>query len=379
MEVFLVILAASIVSSTARAFSSSPRSPPLQHCPSAVFWFGDSFADTGNAQAASPFISAAEYLPYGMTHFGKPSNRYSDGRLVTDFFAQAFRHKSSPGPILQSLNSNYEHGIVFAVSGATALNTSYVVPFYLPVQVDQYLRFVKDAYGKPHHHHDRKTKLPRKLRSVLHVVVVGTNDIFGAYIRKLMDPGNVTVVIVPQVVQAISHAIQTLSDSGASQILVLNSFPHGCMPLILSVFGDLPKDSRGCLSPLNEVAEAFNRSLYKLVQDLSSKLKNTLLLYADAFKFTLDVMDRPTDFGFRNETKTSACCGTGGAYNFNSTKLCGKDFQPESTTLKPSEFVSWDGIHFTEAFYEHLSKALLTGKYLDPPLDFSEVCKLGNV
>lgn len=52
----------------------------------AIFNFGDSLSDTGNflisGPVAFPFIAR---LPYGLTHFGHPTGRCSDGRLIIDF------------------------------------------------------------------------------------------------------------------------------------------------------------------------------------------------------------------------------------------------------------------------------------------------------
>ena len=47
----------------------------------AVFNFGDSDSDTGGFWAAFP----AQQGPFGMTYFGRPAGRASDGRLVIDF------------------------------------------------------------------------------------------------------------------------------------------------------------------------------------------------------------------------------------------------------------------------------------------------------
>lgn len=59
-------------------------------CPEAIFAFGASMTDTGNAQAAFPYASAPQAsLPYGETYFKKPANRYSNGRLVIDFFGNS--------------------------------------------------------------------------------------------------------------------------------------------------------------------------------------------------------------------------------------------------------------------------------------------------
>lgn len=47
----------------------------------AIFNFGASSSDTGGFAAAFP----AQRPPYGMTYFGKPVGRASDGRLPIDF------------------------------------------------------------------------------------------------------------------------------------------------------------------------------------------------------------------------------------------------------------------------------------------------------
>lgn len=45
-----------------------------------LFVFGDSYVDTGN------YLNSPSYKPpYGMTFPGKPSGRFSDGRILTDY------------------------------------------------------------------------------------------------------------------------------------------------------------------------------------------------------------------------------------------------------------------------------------------------------
>lgn len=49
----------------------------------AIFNFGDSLSDTGNAAHYAPVPSSNS--PYGSTYFKHPSGRMSDGRLIIDF------------------------------------------------------------------------------------------------------------------------------------------------------------------------------------------------------------------------------------------------------------------------------------------------------
>ena len=52
----------------------------------AIYNFGDSNSDTGGRSAA--FMRTPS--PYGATFFGKPSGRYSDGRLIIDYMSEYF-------------------------------------------------------------------------------------------------------------------------------------------------------------------------------------------------------------------------------------------------------------------------------------------------
>lgn len=69
--------------------SVTPAARAARSCKSfpAVFNFGDSNSDTGGFWAAFP----AQQGPFGMTYFGKPAGRASDGRLAIDFIGKHTR------------------------------------------------------------------------------------------------------------------------------------------------------------------------------------------------------------------------------------------------------------------------------------------------
>lgn len=52
----------------------------------AIFNFGDSISDTGNA-AAYHHVPKDGKSPYGSTYFKHPSGRLSNGRLIIDFIS----------------------------------------------------------------------------------------------------------------------------------------------------------------------------------------------------------------------------------------------------------------------------------------------------
>jgi len=50
--------------------------------PTTLFVFGDSYADTGNLKLSEP---CSWKDPYGVTFPEKPSGRFSNGRVLTDY------------------------------------------------------------------------------------------------------------------------------------------------------------------------------------------------------------------------------------------------------------------------------------------------------
>lgn len=60
--------------------------------------------------------------------------------------------------------------------------------------------------------------------------------------------------------------------------------------------------------------------------------------------------------------------------NFDSRIACGetKNLNGSSVTAAPcsntTEYVNWDGNHYTEAANQYVSSQILTGNFTDPPL-----------
>lgn len=67
-----------------------------------------------------------------------------------------------------------------------------------------------------------------------------------------------------------------------------------------------------------------------------------------------------------NETLKACCGGGGGLYNFDTAIECG--YPPSQVCVDPSSYISWDGVHFTEAANRWISKALFNGLYTIPSI-----------
>jgi hypothetical protein len=80
-----------IITSMVAELAASSSSVPIARRYDSIFSFGDSFADTGNdivVFAAHSLDNPTARPPYGMTFFGHPTGRNSNGRLIIDFIGE---------------------------------------------------------------------------------------------------------------------------------------------------------------------------------------------------------------------------------------------------------------------------------------------------
>lgn len=347
----------------------------------AIFNFGDSNSDTGGFFAAFP----SESPPYGMTFFNKPVGRSSDGRLVVDFIAQAFGLPFL-SPYLQSIDSDFRHGANYASNAGTVLqpNTSQYVtgisPFYLGVQYKQMLDFkvrVLDLLSKGRKFEYLPT--PEVFSQALYTLDIGQND----FTSKLGQIGIEGVKqFLPQVASQIGETVKALYGKGARTIFVANLAPIGCFPAFLT---DLPHshsdlDSYGCMISYNNAVVDYNNLLREKLEEVRKVLTDASVIYVDSHAIKLEIFTNPTRHGFKYGIK--ACCGTGGDYNFSSQFFCSQKIKLNGTVVTasvcsdPSSYVSWDGIHNTDAANMYIANEILSGKYFQPPFPLSTLCDL---
>ncbi|KAL2608909.1 hypothetical protein R1flu_027482 [Riccia fluitans] len=350
-------------------------------CPSALFSFGASLSDTGNRDFIYPNNTFAEFRPYGTSFPGYPNNRFSDGRLIVDFFASAFGFPFLE-PILTNKILDYTHGVNLAFSGAEALPQG--LPYYFDVQVNEFAVFRGQALllsARAEYQSYEPTF--KAFEDGLYIIFFGRNGLVHSYWQQGMTPAEALETVVPNLVQAIVDGIQRLYEEGARNLMVFNLNPQGCQPQFLTLFGDLDpeRDENGCLASYNNVVRVFNSRLWGAVETLRTDLKDSTFFYADFYGICKEAFDNPQKFGFAPEKTLISCCGTGGPYKYNPIARCGYQgifngnwVDVTSPCEKPSEYISWDGVHFTEAFYRHAARRLLTGKFLDPPVDISKIC-----
>ncbi|KAH7676904.1 GDSL lipase/esterase protein [Dioscorea alata] len=337
-----------------------------------VFNFGDSNSDTGIRIAAG-----LEEInpPYGETYFLRPSGRFSDGRLIIDFLMDEM-DLPFLGAYLDSVGApSFQKGCNFAAAGSAILPASptSVSPFSFGIQISQFLRFkarVTELLAKGNKF---KKYIPQleSFNQGLYMFDIGQNDLAGAFYSKTDDQ---VIASIPIILLEFETGIRKLYEQGARRFWIHNTGPLGCLPQNIVFFGkDTSKlDELGCVSSHNRAARLFNLQLHALCTKLQAEFSNASITYVDVFSIKFDLIANYSRYGF--EHPITACCGYGGPpLNYDSRVGCGQTKTLNGNTVSANvcndttEYINWDGIHYTEAANLHVSSQILTGKYSDPP------------
>lgn len=88
--------------------------------------------------------------------------------------------------------------------------------------------------------------------------------------------------------------MQRLFNLGARKIVVPNVGPMGCMPYMRDI-NRLSGDE--CAEFPNQLAQLFNTQLKSLIEELRTNLVGSLILYADAYHITQDMIKNYQKYG----------------------------------------------------------------------------------
>ncbi|KAL6849978.1 hypothetical protein ACP4OV_020605 [Aristida adscensionis] len=288
-----------------------------------ILSFGDSFADTGNnlvVFATHSLANPAAAPTYGITFFGHPTGRNSNGRLVIDFIAEELGLPYVPPFLSDGGGGNFPSGVNFAVAGATALDAGFfglipgvVVSTSTAVQLQWFESLKPSLCGHPSSDCEGFFH-----RSLFLMGEFGVNDYaLSAVVKNLSQIRS----FVPDVVRIISTATERLIEQGAKTVVVPGIPPLGCSPPILAMSPSAdPADydpQTGCLKQLNDLAMYHNSLLQEAIEHVQTKHRpDASVIYADFFTPVMDIVVSPQKFGFTRDI-LKCCCGGGGEYNFN--------------------------------------------------------------
>ncbi|TXG56199.1 hypothetical protein EZV62_017512 [Acer yangbiense] len=313
----------------------------------AIFNFGDSNSDTGGLAA----LFGQFPPPHGVPFFGAPAGRYCDGRLVIDFIAEGLRFPYLSA-YLDSVGSDFAHGANFATAGATARPQNMTrrrgSPISLDFQWNQFYDFHnKSQVVRSRGGHFRKL-LPKAedFSCALYTIDIGQNDLTGPSLLNMTSD---------ELRAYVQDVVDPLQD-------------------IVKV------DKAGCAIISNEIAQTFNNQLKEAVVQLRKDLQSAAITLVDVYSIKYSLFGKGRKkHGFKQSLRT--CCGHGGKYNYNIHMGCGgykivhgKEISVRKICEHPSEYVIWDGAHFTQAANKFIYDQIVGGTFSDPPLPLKMAC-----
>ncbi|KZV24859.1 GDSL esterase/lipase-like [Dorcoceras hygrometricum] len=352
-------------------FSSQLHANPIPRRPfDAVYAFGDSFTDTGNTHSAtgpSGFMFVSN-LPYGRTFFHRPTNRYSDGRLVIDFLAHSLSLPFLP-PYLDR-NSDTSSGINFAVAGSTAIIHSFfaknnmtlnITPQSIQTQLTWFNKFLESKGCRD------STTTAEQCAAVLGDALIWVGEIGANDYAYSFGSSFSRQTIQRLAIGSVTSFLQAILEKGAKYVVVQGLPPTGCLTLSLFLSSPDDRDDLGCVGTLNNLTISHNTALQAKIHLFRQKYPKSVIVYADYYNAYWKVMKNPRTYGFKELHKV--CCGYGGGeYNFNYFNACGSP--GSSSCADPFEYVNWDGVHLTEAMYRVMADAFVNGTFSDPPFSY---------
>ncbi|KAF3545425.1 hypothetical protein DY000_02001942 [Brassica cretica] len=321
--------------------SISPSSEPTKDGkfgfkPTTLFVFGDSYADTGNTPV---IISPSWRFPYGITFPGKPTGRFGNGRISTDYLAKylglrtpiAYKWRRFALP-RQVVNK----GINFAFGGAGVFETIFTVPT-ASMQINSFERLLrKNVYS------------PADLNSSVAFFSFIGNDYIKYNIFNGTSQGR--PALIRRVTKQILLDVKRIKDLGVRKVFVVLSPPHNCVPLYST--------SKGCntSNPLTKLHNSLIREGLRKLNDENNEKSFLMLDFYKAFMTIFKYRGVPGVSTFSEPLK--ACCeGRKGGNSCGDVDTYGRRLY--SVCKDPKSFFFWDNVHITDEGWRSVFSLLL--------------------
>ncbi|KAI5069892.1 hypothetical protein GOP47_0014235 [Adiantum capillus-veneris] len=309
-----------------------------------LFVFGDSYADTGNHDPLDPAVKTSWSKPYGLTWPGHPSGRFSDGRVLTDFFAA---HMGTETPITYRVVQKQlkRHGSTGRVKAACAwgINFAYGGSGVFPTFGSQFVTISGQI-------NQLRASLSEGLVSISNsstaLLVVAGND-YTAYglLHPKKEAGN---IFIAKVVSGIVAALEVLHGLGFRRLAVSNLEPFGCFPAVTYL-----SNYTKCNKTENEESGFHNKLLASQISKLKANLPDTDISVLDlerAFSLSLGGIFK------HSRSQWKSCCKAKQNGGCGLVNAKGKPWY--SVCSKPNKAFYWDTVHPTDSGWESVSKIL---------------------
>ncbi|KAL2244403.1 UNVERIFIED_CONTAM: GDSL esterase/lipase [Sesamum indicum] len=314
-----------------------------KHNMTCILVFGDSSVDPGNNNYL-PTPIKSNFLPYGEDFYsGHPTGRFCNGRLTTDFIAEAFGYTDLVRAFLDPAITKKDmlHGVSFAsaASGYDEFTANLSNVMSISKQLDYFRHYkthVRNLVGTE--------ESEEIVRNALVILSMGTNDFLISY---YLDPTRSRQYSIEQyqiyLISRMKTAIKKMHSLGARKVAVIGVPPIGCMPLLRTLRHDIK-----CDAELNEIAFSFNSKIQRELKTLAGPSFTSA--FVDVYRIILNAAESPKRYGFTEALK--GCCGSG-TYEYGNT--C-KDL---STCSDRTKYVFWDAVHPTERMYKIIADDVL--------------------
>ncbi|CAI9759813.1 unnamed protein product [Fraxinus pennsylvanica] len=309
-----------------------------------LFIFGDSYADTGNLPSST---SSSWKQPYGITFPGKPSGRFSDGRVLTDYIA-SFLGIRSPVPYeWKKLEEKWiETGMNFAYGGTGVFNTLVDQP-NMTAQINFFQQLVQEnVYTR------------NNLSSSSIVLVSLSGNDYGTYFAKNGSLEGLEA-FTKSVIDQLVLNLKRVHGFGVQKVAVTGIGPLGCLPSITA-----STSYQNCSDTGNNVAQFHNQLLQQNLHRLNNETgASSVFVFLDlysAFSSALKFkQNHPENLTFKNGLKP-CCLGVNGEGSCGSVDKSGTKKYVVCENPKQSFF--WDSIHPSDqgwhAVYSALKRSL---------------------
>ncbi|KAF9609694.1 hypothetical protein IFM89_017893 [Coptis chinensis] len=293
----------------------------------AIIIFGDSSVDSGNNNELNTVLKS-NFKPYGRDFIGgKPTGRFSNGKVPGDFISEAFGCKPTVPAYLDSSYSikDFATGVNFASAGTGYDNATSDVLDVMPLWKE--LEYFKD-YQKKLKEYIGEENGTETVSEAVYVMSLGTNDFLENYYS--MNSRRASQYTVEQfqwfLIESAGIFVKELYNLGARKLSVGSLPPMGCLPLERTrnaFYGS------GCNEQYNKVARDFNKKLQGLVVNLNRELPGIHVILSDSYGILLDIIRKPSKYGM-----------------FEMGFMCNQ-YSPFTCT-DAKKYVFWDSFHPTE-------------------------------
>ncbi|KAF7831651.1 GDSL esterase/lipase [Senna tora] len=302
----------------------------------AVIVFGDSSVDAGNNNFI-PTIARSNFEPYGRDfEGGRPTGRFSNGKIPTDFICEAMGIKEYvPAYLDPKYNiSDFATGVTFAsaATGYDNATSDSVIPLW------KQLEYYKE-YQKKLGTYLGEARANQTISEALHMMSLGTNDFLENYYAFPGRSSRYTPREYQSFLAGIAeNFIRELYGLGARKISLGGLPPMGCLPLerTTNIVG-----GNECVPSYNTIALEFNDKLKKMTINLNKELPGMKLVFSNPYFILLHIIRKPSLYGF--QSASVACCATG---MFEMGYACSRGNMFSCSDA--SKYVFWDSFHPTE-------------------------------